>query len=72
MKVGGEYGHVGNGRQTQSLGERMGGQSRAEQNEVLVAFILAITMVGPGKWRRRETVFKSIGRDKQNKRSRQT
>ena len=68
----GSTGHVSNGRQTQSLSEWMGGQTRAEQNEVLVPFILAKTMLGRGKWRRRETVFISIGRDKQNKRNRQT
>jgi hypothetical protein len=45
----GSTGHVSNGRQTQSLGEWMGGQTRAEQNEVLVPFILAKTMVGEGE-----------------------
>ena len=48
-KLEGSTGHVGNERQIQSLGERMGGKTRPDQSEVFVPFILAITMVGRGK-----------------------
>jgi len=48
-KLEGSTGHVGNERQIQSLGERMGGKTRPDQSEVFVPFVLAITMVGRGE-----------------------
>jgi hypothetical protein len=50
-KLEGSTGHVGNGRKTQSLGEWMGGQTKAEQNEVLVPFIQHLCKRGGEKER---------------------
>ena len=71
-KLEGSTGHEVTGSRPKVSANGWVGRPDQEQNEVLVPFILAITMVGQGKGRRREAVFKSIGRHKQNKRSRQT